>query len=50
MKTIWQIREMDTDDLIDELTEMRDRIKYDYSNMRDLKYFRILQNEFNNRI
>ena len=50
MKTIWQIREMDIEDLKDELTELGDRIKYDHSNSKDLKYFRKLQNEFNNRI
>ena len=38
MKTIWQIREMDIEDLKDELTELGDRIKYDYSNSKDLKY------------
>lgn len=49
MKTINEIKEMDIEDLKDELVELGDKIKYSYSNMRDIKYFRKLENEFNNR-
>ena len=50
MSDIIYLSKQGYEDLKDELTELGDRIKYDYSNSKDLKYFRKLQNEFNNRI
>lgn len=49
MKTTDEIKEMDTDDLIDHLTEAEDYIKYCNHSMRDIEYLHALKYEFKQR-
>lgn len=49
MKTTDEIKEMDTDDLIDHLTEVEDGIKYCSYSRRDIDYLHALRYEFKQR-
>tara|TARA_Y100000004_G_C8635169_1_gene294643 strand:+ start:173 stop:331 length:159 start_codon:yes stop_codon:yes gene_type:complete len=49
MRTIEEIKEMDFEDLKDELGEQADFVKYCHHSTRDLEYLRMLEREYNNR-